>query len=83
MKSMIRTLALTVALALTTLATGHAVSDMGTCRIYCYDENGNLNYYGQTYTDFDGCCSNVADSCSGGHGRGYFSAQYFFFQGVC
>lgn len=82
MKSILRIAVLTAVLALTSLAPGHAVSDTGTCRIYCYDIFGNQTAYYQTQNDFDGCCSDVADMCPA-DGRGYFSAQYYFFQGVC
>ena len=82
MKALLRIVALTAVLAVTCIASGHAVSDVGYCNIYCYDGNGGQYYYGQTYDDFDGCCGNIDSLCpNGGHAN--FSARYYFFQGTC
>ena len=71
MKTLLRTSALTAALALTALAAGHATftpppsSGTGTCRTTCYTSSGSVNV--SWPSSQEACCSDTgASHCPAG-----------------
>jgi hypothetical protein len=83
MKTVLRISALALLLALSSLAPAQAVSDVGSCTNYCYDQYGSLTGVIVTQDDFDGCCGNQQAVCGPYYGHAHFSARYYFFVADC